>query len=253
MNYFVVSDVHGFYSYMKEALDQAGYDPTNENHFFISCGDLFDRGNQANECLDYVMSLPKDRRVFVDGNHEDLLIDLLTKQRGYADYDISNGTLDTIVQLAHKEDIYDFIFNTDVILNSLSKNEKLCTYLMELKDYYETKKYIFVHGWIPCDEYSLKVYPDWRQAEEIDWDTARWANGFFEWEKGMKDEKKTIVCGHWHTAYAHAKFHNKGVDIRYANGDYSNCCFDIFEDDGIIGLDACTVVSHKVNVLVIEE
>lgn len=253
MKYFVVSDVHGFYSYMKEALDKAGYDPKNEDHFFISCGDLFDRGHQANECLDFVTSLPKDRRIFVDGNHEDMFIDLITKERSPQSCDLHNGTLDTIVQLSHSESIHDFIFNTDEILNKLSKNEKLCTYLSELKDYYEIKNHVFVHGWIPTDEYRLNLYSTWREAEEIDWDTARWSNGFVEWEKGNYEEEKTIVCGHWHTAYAHAKYHHVGVDFQDANADYSNCCFDIFEDQGIIGLDACTALSHKVNVLVIEE
>lgn len=253
MKYFIVSDVHGFYTYMKEALDKAGYDPKNEDHFFISCGDLFDRGSQANECLDYVTSLPQERRIFVEGNHEDMLIDLITQERGPQSCDLHNGTLDTIVQLSHSESIHDFIFHMDETFHVLSKNEKLCTYLSELKNYYEIKDYVFVHGWIPTDEYCLNLYSNWRDAKEIDWDTARWSNGFAEWEKGNYEEKKAIVCGHWYTAYAHAKYHHVGVDFQDAHGDYSNCCLDIFQDKGIIGIDACTALSHKVNVLVIEE
>lgn len=34
---------------------------------------------------------------------------------------------------------------------------------------------------------------------------------------------------------------------------HPTCCYDIFEANGIIGLDACTVKSHQVNVLVLEE
>ena len=44
--FFVISDVHGFYNEMREALDEAGFDPNNENHLLISCGDNWDRGPQ---------------------------------------------------------------------------------------------------------------------------------------------------------------------------------------------------------------
>ena len=40
MRYFVVTDVHGFYDEMIEALDIAGFDPNNENHWLISLGDV---------------------------------------------------------------------------------------------------------------------------------------------------------------------------------------------------------------------
>lgn len=38
--FFVVSDVHGFYDEMIEALNKAGFDKNNKDHVFISCGDL---------------------------------------------------------------------------------------------------------------------------------------------------------------------------------------------------------------------
>lgn len=38
--YFVTSDIHGFYNELQTALNGAGFDPNNENHIFISCGDL---------------------------------------------------------------------------------------------------------------------------------------------------------------------------------------------------------------------
>ena len=33
---FVVSDIHGFYDEMMNALDEAGFDPSNEEHWLIS-------------------------------------------------------------------------------------------------------------------------------------------------------------------------------------------------------------------------
>ena len=59
MKYFVVSDVHSFYTKMKEALGRAGFDETNPNHTLRSCGDLFDRGKESKETLEYVMQHSK--------------------------------------------------------------------------------------------------------------------------------------------------------------------------------------------------
>ena len=73
MKMFVVSDVHGFYDEMKLALDDAGFDRNNPDHFFISLGDLLDRGPQAAKCLEFVMGLNPERRVLIRGNHEDLM------------------------------------------------------------------------------------------------------------------------------------------------------------------------------------
>ena len=42
--FFVVSDIHGFYDIFIDALDKAGFDKNNEEHYLICCGDYFDRG-----------------------------------------------------------------------------------------------------------------------------------------------------------------------------------------------------------------
>ena len=41
MKYFVVSDIHSFFDEFKKAIGEAGFDPTNENHKLIICGDLY--------------------------------------------------------------------------------------------------------------------------------------------------------------------------------------------------------------------
>lgn len=246
----VVSDVHGFYSIMKKALDKVGYDKENPNHFFVSCGDLFERGDQANECLEFVTSLPKERRAFVEGNHEKLLMDILFSGI-YHRSDIHNGTVDTIFQLSHIKSIYDL----NEGLNILSRNEKLYEYLSSLVNYHEINDYAFVHGWLP--RVNGLYTKNWRSASVDEFRQATWTNGFHAWYLNQTEasniENKTVVCGHWHTAYAHSRYHHEGKDVSECNGDYTQCCFDIFRDKGIIGLDACTVLSQRVNVLVIEE
>lgn len=256
MKYFVVSDVHSFYTQLKTALDNAGFDPENENHTFISCGDLFDRGEESVEVLDFVMSLP--RKILVRGNHESMLMELVNKTRPVGTHDQHNGTLKTIFDLggAFKKGFTDNYTNN---MKLLRQNEKLKEYFNLLVDYYETEHYLFVHSWVPImsDVNGNITYLDYKNANPKRWEEARWVNPFEEYIY-MRDMGesfgKTIVFGHWHTAEGHARFHNDGIS-RISPGSYAKgfCNCDIFYDDGVIGLDACTVVSGKVNCLVIED
>ena len=93
--YFVVSDVHSFYTPMKRALDEAGYDKDNENHILISLGDIFDRGDESLKMLHFFKSLPKERRILVRGNHELLLADCY-RRGSFCSHDESNGTARTM-------------------------------------------------------------------------------------------------------------------------------------------------------------
>lgn len=259
MKYFVVTDVHGYFTEMKYALDEAGYDPSNPNHFFISCGDVFDRGTEPDKILFYLNSLPSDRRAFVQGNHESILIEFLRGSRRWSYADVRNGTMDTILQLTGVPTYYKF----DDALRILSKDEELHNYLDSLVDYYETANHIFVHGWIP-KRYNPDMtysYNDWRNATHEEWEIARRECGFAMWEDmhfmektgETEREEKTIVCGHWHTSYAHVRYHNLGIEFPVGNAGIEKCHFEPFIDDRIVGLDACTALTHKINVLVIEE
>jgi serine/threonine protein phosphatase 1 len=110
MKLFVVTDVHGFYDEMQSALTKAGFDRNNLNHIFISCGDLFDRGSQPYECLKFVMSLDPKRRILIRGNHEDLMEQAI--QRGcFADYDKSNGTMNTALTLTTELNEHDALIH----------------------------------------------------------------------------------------------------------------------------------------------
>ena len=63
--YFVVTDVHSYFTLMKDALEQAGYDKANPNHIFVSCGDLLDRGDESAAILTFVNSIPKSRKILI--------------------------------------------------------------------------------------------------------------------------------------------------------------------------------------------
>lgn len=248
--YFVVADVHSFYTELQRALDAAGFDKDNPEHVFISCGDLFDRGAESCEVLNFVMSLPKERRIFIRGNHEDLLEKCIKRKEFFVN-DLSNGTLRTILNLAgHHEDEYWLDrdeWSYHKVFDEIKKVKPLWDYLKECRNYYQLGKYVFVHSWYPFvlqeDELIIKL----NAATEEEWDAARWGNPFEFWYDGVNIPDSVTVVGHWHTSWAHSFYHKDGTEF----GPDAN--FDIFVDEGIVGLDACTAYSHKCNCFVIEE
>lgn len=243
MKYFIVADVHGYFNILKKALDDAGFDKNNPEHFFVSLGDLLDRGRQPRECLQFVNSL--DRKILIRGNHEILMEEMLAT--GFPrSHDIHNGTWQTALDLTNK--------NSHDAIIAMKKDEDYNKYISSTIDYYETKTSIFVHGWIPCLYFSYGyggVKHDWSKninwREVIDWNPYTWINGMEAWHSGIVEEGKTIFCGHWNTSFGNSKYHNDGSEF----GKDAN--FEPFIDKGIVALDACTAYSKKVNVFILEE
>lgn len=243
--YFCVSDVHGHFDELKLALDNAGFNPDDCEHFFVSCGDLLDRGKQPAECLKFVNTLP--RKILIRGNHEDLMEDLL-KNRCIQMHDVHNGTSDTLFRLTHTT---PRTYDVDDAYHKMETHPEWVKYIKSVINYYETPKYIFVHGWIPCTEFdkfsgNVTGYDsNWRNAQEDDWRRSRWYAGWKHWNAGIREPDKTIICGHWHCSAPNYFIHHEGKN------EYD--CTEPFIDNGIIDLDACTVLSKKVNCIVLED
>lgn len=244
---FVVSDVHGFYDELQLALNEAGFDPNNENHWLISCGDEWDRGPKPVEVMKFFSSL--GRKVIIRGNHMELFEDMC--YRGYPEwYDQSNGTLGTVEKFGGYELRYEIDLCCEKALNRTKK------YRHNMVNYFETKNYIFVHSWVPLiKKDDLPSYytrnrkfefnPDWRNASQKDWDAAMWRNPFDMAERGFMPDK-TVVFGHWSTECKWAKVENrKEFD--------NNAKFEPYYGDRFIAIDACTAHSGKCNVIVIED
>ena len=90
---FVVSDIHGHYTILKEALDRGGFDKLDPEHLLICCGVYFDRGNENMEVLRFFEGLR--HKVLLRGNHEDLLLKLLQTGKLLPHHYI-NGTMSTL-------------------------------------------------------------------------------------------------------------------------------------------------------------
>ncbi len=238
--FFVVSDIHSFYTPLKKALDEKGFNPKNENHWLVVCGDCFDRGHESVEMLRFLMTL--ERKVIVRGNHDILLEECCMREFFYS-YDISNGTVRTINDLGGAGYGRSFDECCQITWNKTARYREL------LVNYFETQNYIFVHSWIPvvsqrgvCQGYD----ESWREATFQRWDDAMWGNPFKMAEMGMNQTGKTIIFGHWHcsTGWANAEGRSEfGDDAK----------FDPYYGDGFIAIDACTAHSGQVNVLVLED
>ena len=232
---FVVSDIHGHCSLLKEALDNAGFDRENPTHFLVCCGDYFDRGDENVEVMKFFERLP--RKVLLRGNHEDMLLKLLESGHLQQHHYI-NGTMATLKNFFGKyfvdpsDDTIDFSGKTRIA-------DRLCEFIEETVDYFETEHYVFVHGWLPENAKT----PDARRAASPDsWENARWVKWTEKYVGQRPLADKTLICGHMPTFYAAA-----------FDGSRKRDCADIFYGNGLIAIDAGTYDSQQVNVLILEE
>lgn len=257
MKYYVVSDVHGFYSVLRETLKRKGFFNDVAPHKLIVCGDLFDRGKECVKLQNFILELmKKDEVILIKGNHEDLLTDMLNfwhRESYLEQHHISNGTVDTVLQLTNSA-LRELYSDPITIYRKMKKTPFMQEILPSTIDYFETKKYIFVHGWIPCKEIKRNAFSvaysfikDWRQANAKQWNSARWINGMDAAADGASQKGKTIICGHWHVSYGHCKYERKCSEFG------NDADFSPYYGNGIIAIDACTAFSKKMNCLVIED
>ena len=249
MKIFAVSDIHGYFDEFKQALDEAGFEDNNPNHLLVTCGDHFDRGMQPLEVMNYLMNL--NNVVMIRGNHEEMF-EHLCEKRNPQSYDYSNGTMPTIMLLANN------IHNADMIYDSALRST--AEFRNKMVNYFETKNYIFVHGWIPCKPlknnhfYNLaasdfRFNPKWRESTNEQWKQACWCNGIDMAHFGLIEPNKTIVCGHWHCSYGHFI-----SDKTFKVGEFDeSAIWDPYYAEGLIAIDRCTAHTGKVNVLVLED
>lgn len=248
-HWYVISDVHGYYTQMKSALEKAGFFSDTTPHKLIMLGDLFDRGHEAKQLQQFILEqMEQDKIILIRGNHEDLFVELVTTDAGMPySYHKSNGTYDTALQLTGFDPVMASIRHYD-FADAAKDTPFYKEIIQAMLDYFETEHYVFTHGWIPSIPNRDKSYSyisSWREADREQWNQARWFNGMDAAQTA--DENKTIVCGHWHTSYGHSKYEHKGTEF----GEDAD--FSPYYGPGIIAIDACTAFSGKVNCLVMED
>lgn len=244
--FFVFSDCHGFADELKKALDESGFDPCNEDHWVIGCGDYLDRGRQPQQVIDYLMGLK--RKILVRGNHEDLILECIDRERAYS-HDWSNGTAQTIMDLAPESECFEEA--------CCRAGDIVKPFISSMVDYIELENFVLCHGFIPViiEDFLPAYYQrdrmfakmeNWREATRQQWSDARWLNGMKMVADGFGIEKM-IVVGHWHSSWGRMKFEGKP---EFGEGaDFS----PYYYQNELIAVDACTAYSGKINILVIED
>ncbi len=221
--YFVFSDIHGNLRPLVQALDDAGFDMDNPEHILLSLGDHFDRGIENLQVLGYIMHFHKlDRIIMIRGNHDDFLLDFL---KGNSDgiFNIQkNGFGNTLVEFASK-----YATTIPLMRNSINQRfPKLIDFLEGMIDSYKLGKYIFTHAGY---EYS----------NERGWYIYNFASTTY-FLKHFDTKDNYYVFGHTHARAMN--YYELGID--------SN---DIFEMKNYIGIDANTVLTKQVHVLVFDQ
>ncbi len=249
MRYYVVSDIHGYYTQMKSALDEAGFFSDATPHKLVMLGDIFDRGSEAKQVQEFVLDHMEQKDIIlIRGNHEDLFVSLVTTDAGIPyGHHKSNGTYDTALQLTDFDPVMASIRRYD-FADAAKETPFYKKIIPAMFDYYETEHYVFTHGWIPCIPNRDRTYSyisDWREADSSQWANARWYNGIDAAQ--TSDETKTIICGHWHASYGHSKYERIGSEFG------PDAVFSPYYGPGVIAIDACTAHSGMVNCIVLED
>ncbi len=232
---FAVSDIHGHFTEFKDALDASGFENGNPEHLLIFCGDLFDRGNENLKVMQFFERI--SNCIMIRGNHEDMLLKIFDDGR-LKEHNYTNGTLTTIAEFFGKYAV-DAVGSIDFSGKSRTV-DRITDLIMQMRDYYETEHYIFVHGWLP--NRSGSIHNEWKNASDADWKNAR----FTKWTEAYSGDEpvkeKTIVCGHLPTFFA-KRFDKQRGDMEASP----------FYGKGIIAMDGGTDVTGKVNIIVLDD
>lgn len=259
---FAVSDIHGNYQALKKALDNAGFDEDSDSHLLVVLGDHFDRGEESLTVYQYLKKLTdKNKAITIMGNHDLMFIDYLEGTVLDPFNYFRNGERETFADFWHRTDPFESWCAVDAQieqptngdfarwLNIVSKdiNEEYPELLEWLKNqpyYYETKNYIFTHGAIDTSVYDWHN-PHCYRYGYTDWEALTWDDGSF-FGKNINNTDKTIVIGHFGTNHLRNMYYLK---------DNNEDDFSILErrDKKVIALDATSILSNQINVLVIED
>ena len=255
---FFCSDIHGGYTPLVRALLSAGFDENNINHKLIVLGDIFDRLDENVEVYEYLKQLTDNNRaIVITGNHHKFLIDFLEGSINPFNY-LHNGLDTTLGDFWHRTKPFESwcLIDKQCNINTGSYAEwaeacrndinreypELLPWLKSLPRYFESEHYIGVHGAIDT------TAPDWHEPHCSrynlrGWDALEFDDGSF-FGSEIKNTNKTVIIGHFGASH-----------LREMYGIEDSGGYDILkrEDGKVIAIDATTVISHKVNVLVIED
>lgn len=179
--FFVIGDVHGQMTMLKEML--LNWEEDTQNLLFL--GDLGDRGEDSYAVFDMVYQLVSAKRaICLKGNHEVMFERFLTSPEEGMKHFYINGGEETIDSFLPDEDPSSL--PPGEIAELITKNNPwLLPFLASLPLYKEWEQYVFVHAGV---DLSLD---DWKKSSDRDFVWIR--EDFY---RQSNETGKTIVFGH---------------------------------------------------------
>ena len=183
-----IGDIHGEIEKLKELLNQLA---PQKDDTLVFLGDYIDRGLNSKEVINCLIELSKKTNcIFLKGNHEDLLLKVLQTRNeiDILNWLIAGGrtTLDNYGSLENIFKLHNDFFNN-------------------LKPYYITKDYLFVHA---------GINPNKLLEEQDEYDLL-WIRDNFIYRKHKLKQK--IVFGH--TPFTEPYFDDNKIGINTCCGN----------------------------------
>ena len=201
-NIYAIGDIHGCLENLERLLESVNPDLTRDRLVFI--GDYIDRGPDSKGVVDYIIRLrsryPAENIICLKGNHEVMLLDFL--QGIDRELFLFNGGRSTLREY--------FGENWDG-LNELRLPPEHEIFYQELKSYYETPEYIFVHG---------GLRPGVDLAQQLD-DDLFWIRG--EFIMSFEDFGRRVIFGHTPMRQPLLMPNKIGIDTGCVYGNFLTC------------------------------
>lgn len=202
MSKYVMSDLHGCYDKFIKMLELINF---NEQDELYILGDIFDRGSQPIEILEYVIA--HDNIHLLKGNHEKMFEEYF--ESGDASLWYYNGGETTLAGIAPKG--YDY-------------EESLYKYIKNLPIIKVVDKFILLHAglYLPknCNKLTLEELLE-LQEEDIN----LWTRDYIYSDAQYRDYK--IICGHSVVQTINNNYENPKIIHRQGHIFIDcGCCFE---------------------------
>lgn len=202
MDIYAVGDIHGCLDQLEKLLDNV--QPDLEKDVLLFIGDYIDRGPDSRGVVDYVLRLqqkyPREHIICLKGNHEAMLLDFL--QGRQRELFLFNGGQSTL------RDYWGDNWDKPAQLLLPPEHEQ---FYQELRLYYETPDFIFVHG-------GLKPGVPLAEQQEED---LLWIRG--EFIASTEDFGRRVIFGHTPFKQPLLLPNKIGIDTGAVYGNFLTC------------------------------
>ena len=186
-----IGDIHGCLDNLQRLIEKVS---PNKSDLFVFLGDYINRGPDSPNTVEYLLSFSENfQTVFLLGNHEQMCIDYFDRRE--------------LAFLLNRGD--ETLRQYDDSGISISKH---LDFFRSLRQYYETKDYVFVHAGL-----RPEIPLHYQEKKDLIWIRDEYQDSNYDWGK-------TIVSGHtwWHSPV----FHNNRIllDTGACYGNYLTAC-----------------------------